>query len=250
MRLIVFLLSVLVITSAQAQSKKELQTEVQRLQSQVKNLQANLDSLKKPASVDLDNGATKASYCLGVMFASNISSQGFDSLDADTFIEGLKDVLKRGNPKISAQEAQSIVQQYMSEMMEKKTEKAKEEGVAFLEQNKSKEGVKTTASGLQYKIVNEGTGKTPSPTSSVTVHYVGKLVDGTEFDSSVKRGQPATFGLNQVIPGWTEGLQLIKEGGKAILYIPYSLGYGERGAGGVIPPYSTLIFEVELLKVN
>jgi FKBP-type peptidyl-prolyl cis-trans isomerase len=245
-----FLMSVLLITSTYAQSKKELQSEVQRLKSQVKMLQANLDSLKTPPSIDLSGGATKASYCLGVMFATNISGQGFDSLDADTFIEGLKDVLKRGNPKISAQEAQSIVQQYMSEMMEKKTQKAKEEGVAFLEQNKSKEGVKTTSSGLQYKIINEGTGKTATPTSSVTVHYTGKLLDGTEFDSSVKRGQPATFGLNQVIAGWTEGLQLIKEGGKAILYIPHELGYGERGAGGVIPPYSALIFEVELLKVN
>ncbi len=250
MKVIFSSLFVLLLISAHAQSKKELQAEVQRLQSQVKRLQANLDSLKTPPPVQLSQGPSKASYCLGVMVGSNITSQGFDSLEAGTFIRGLEDVLKKGNPAINAQEAQSFVQQYMQEVMEKKTAKAKQEGIAFLDENKTKEGVKVTASGLQYKIINEGTGKKPGPTSSVTVHYTGKLTDGSTFDSSVSRGEPATFGLNQVIPGWTEGLQLLKEGGKAVLYIPSDLGYGERGAGGVIPPYSTLIFEVELLKVN
>jgi FKBP-type peptidyl-prolyl cis-trans isomerase len=250
MKLIFSSLFVLLMISVSAQSKKELQAEVQRLQSQAKRLQANLDSLKTPPPVQLADGTSKASYCLGVMVATNITGQGFDSLEAETFIRGLEDVLKKGNPVISAQEAQSFVQQYMQELMEKKTAKAKQEGVAFLDENKTKEGVKVTPSGLQYKIINEGTGKKPSPTNSVTVHYTGKLTDGSVFDSSVSRGEPATFGLNQVIPGWTEGLQLLKEGGKAVLYIPSDLGYGERGAGGVIPPYSTLIFEVELLKVN
>lgn len=206
--------------------------------------------MKTPPPVQLQEGPEKASYCLGVMFGSNITNQGFDSLDTEIFIRGLEDVLKTGNPVINSNEAQSIVQQYMQEVMEKKTAKAKEEGIAFLEQNKTKEGVKVTPTGLQYKIINEGTGKKPGATSNVTVHYTGKLIDGSVFDSSVSRGEPATFGLNQVIPGWTEGLQLLKEGGKAVLYIPSELGYGDRGAGGVIPPYAALIFEVELIKVD
>jgi FKBP-type peptidyl-prolyl cis-trans isomerase len=127
---------------------------------------------------------------------------------------------------------------------------ALEKGEKFLAENKSKEGVKTTASGLQYKIVKEGTGKSPQATDSVLVHYEGKLLDGSVFDSSIKRNEPISFPLNRVIPGWTEGLQLLKEGGKAILYIPSKLAYGSRGAGGAIGPDETLIFEVELLKVQ
>ncbi len=125
-----------------------------------------------------------------------------------------------------------------------------EKGEKFLAENKSKEGVKTTASGLQYKITKEGTGKQPAATDSVLVHYEGKLLDGTVFDSSIKRNEPISFPLNRVIPGWTEGLQLVKEGGKAILYIPSKLAYGSRGAGGAIGPDETLIFEVELIKVQ
>lgn len=127
---------------------------------------------------------------------------------------------------------------------------ALEKGKAFLTENAGKPGVKTTASGLQYKVVTEGTGKSPKSTDGVMVHYRGTLLDGTEFDSSYKRNQPITFRLNQVIPGWTEGLQLMKEGGKSILYIPSNLAYGPRGAGGIIGPDETLVFEVELLKVQ
>ena len=125
----------------------------------------------------------------------------------------------------------------------------KAEGQKFLEENAKKEGVVTTASGLQYKVLEEGFGTQPKATETVKVHYQGTLIDGTEFDSSYKRGEPISFGLNQVIPGWTEGLQLMKTGGKHELYIPYQLAYGERGAGGVIPPFATLIFLVELLEV-
>ncbi|HEY5823925.1 MAG TPA: FKBP-type peptidyl-prolyl cis-trans isomerase, partial [Cyclobacteriaceae bacterium] len=126
----------------------------------------------------------------------------------------------------------------------------KEGGVKFLNENKTKEGVKTTASGLQYKVITSGKGKMAKAESSVTVHYTGKLIDGTVFDSSVERGAPATFGVSQVIAGWTEAMQLMHEGDKWILYIPSELGYGERGAGGQIPPHSALIFEVELIKVD
>ncbi len=144
----------------------------------------------------------------------------------------------------------SIVQAYMQQAMEKKNEKLKAEGKAFLDENKKKEGIQTTASGLQYKVLTQGKGKQPTATSNVTVHYTGKLIDGTVFDSSVERNEPATFAVNQVIPGWTEALQLMREGDKWMLYIPYDLAYGERGAGGQIPPFAPLIFEVELIKVN
>ena len=129
-------------------------------------------------------------------------------------------------------------------------EKNKAEGEAFLAKVKKEEGVKTTASGLAYKVLTEGTGPNPKATDQVTVHYTGKLIDGKVFDSSVKRGQPATFPLNRVIPGWSEGVQLMKKGGKSTLYLPSSLAYGERGAGGVIPPNATLVFEIELLEIK
>ncbi|GIT05795.1 MAG: hypothetical protein CM1200mP29_12060 [Verrucomicrobiota bacterium] len=129
-------------------------------------------------------------------------------------------------------------------------DKNKAEGEAFLAKVKKEEGVKTTASGLAYKVLTAGTGASPKPTNQVTVHYTGKLISGKVFDSSVQRGQPATFPLNRVIPGWTEGLQLMKKGGKSILYIPSNLAYGARGAGGVIPPNATLVFEVELLEIK
>jgi len=138
----------------------------------------------------------------------------------------------------------------MQQAVEKKNSKLKASSQVFLNENKTKEGVKTTASGLQYKVVKSGTGKVPKATDNVTVHYTGKLTDGTVFDSSVERGQPVTFGVSEVIPGWTEALQLMHEGDKWMLYIPQELGYGERGAGAQIPPYATLVFEVELIKVN
>jgi FKBP-type peptidyl-prolyl cis-trans isomerase len=233
-----------------AQSKKELQAEVNRLKTESQNLKTEIENLKKPKEVVLTDTADRASYGIGVMIASNIKMQGFDSLNIEALQAGINDILFDKQPKLDQNEAQMVVQQFMMNAMEKKARKAKEEGQSFLNTNKTKEGVKTTASGLQYKVLKSGNGKMPKATDNVTVHYTGKLLDGTVFDSSVERGSPATFEVTGVIAGWTEVLQLMKEGDKWEVYIPSDLAYGDRGAGGQIPPHATLIFEVELLKVN
>lgn len=240
----------LISSSLFAQSKKELMDEVAKLKAEREKMKAEIVELKKPKEVVIENEHQRASYGVGVIMASNLKGQGGDSLDVDVLSQAIKDFYGNKELKISQQECMPIVQQYMQEATQKKSENMKKENQAFLERNKTAEGVKVTASGLQYKVVISGSGKSPVATDNVTVHYIGKTIDGNEFDSSVRRGQPATFGLNQVIRGWTEGLQLMKEGDKFIFYIPQELGYGERGAGGQIPPFSTLIFEVELIKVN
>jgi FKBP-type peptidyl-prolyl cis-trans isomerase FklB len=233
-----------------AQSKKELAVEVEKLKAEVIRLHVENTELKKPKEVVISNEHQRASYGLGVIMASNLKNQGGDSLDLDVLSQAIKDFYQKKTLKISQEECMPIVQEYMQAAANSKNESMKKENLAFLERNKTAEGVKVTASGLQYKVVTEGTGKSPLATDQVTVHYIGKTIEGVEFDSSVRRGQPATFGLNRVIPGWTEGLQLMKEGSKFMFYIPQELGYGERGAGAQIPPFATLIFEVELIKVN
>jgi FKBP-type peptidyl-prolyl cis-trans isomerase len=244
---VVFIVSSL---SLFAQSKKELEGQVKKLEAQATKLQAEIVELKNPKAVDLNTTNKKAGYSIGVLIANQIKSQGADSLDIEAMTAAIKDVFEKRTLQIDQQSCGSIVQQYMQQAIEKKGAVAKEQGRSFLENNKKNPGIITTASGLQYKVLTAGTGKTPASTDNVTVHYAGKLIDGTEFDSSIKRGQPANFGVGQVIRGWTEALQLMKEGEKWMLYIPYDLAYGERGSGAQIPPYSTLIFEVELIKVN
>ncbi len=198
----------------------------------------------------------KVSYALGLGIGSQLKSMGAESLCIDDFAQAIKDSLA-GKEQIKASEAQKIVQEFFEEQEKVQREKADEirakakaAGEQYLAENAKKDGVKVTESGLQYIVLNEGTGKQPKATDSVVCHYEGFLTDGTMFDSSVQRGAPATFPLNGVIAGWTEGLQLMKEGAKYRFFIPYSLGYGEAGAAGAIPPYAALIFDVELIEVK
>ena len=179
------------------------------------------------------------SYALGVLLAQNLQSQGFDSLDEASMTAAIHDVLAGNEPKINAEAANKVVQQYMTKKQQAQHADAIAAGEAFLAENAKREGVQVTESGLQYEVLQEGSGPKPSETSKVTVHYHGTLTDGTVFDSSVERGEPTSFGVNQVIKGWTEALQLMPQGAKWKLYIPADLAYGPRGAGGKIGPYET-----------
>jgi FKBP-type peptidyl-prolyl cis-trans isomerase FklB len=174
---------------------------------------------------------------------------GAKSISVEDFAKAVKDVLEGGETEISHQEAREIVNAYFTELEAKMSAANIEQGQLFLQENQKKAGVTTLASGLQYEVLTEGTGKKAQATDRVKCHYEGTLIDGTLFDSSVKRGEPAVFGVNQVIPGWVEALQLMPEGSKWRLYIPSELGYGAHGAGEMIPPHSTLVFEVELIEV-
>lgn len=250
MRFLLYVLSAAFAFPAFAQSKKELQNQVAELQSRIAKLDAEIAELKKPLEVNLNDSTEQVSYCFGVVLGQNFKNTGLDSLDMEVFVTAMQDVIADKPLKVRPKEAEATMQHYMQATMMKRSAVAKEQSQKFLDENKTKEGVKTTATGLQYKVVAQGTGKSPTTADRVTVHYTGKLVDGTVFDSSVQRGQPATFRVNQVIPGWTEALQMMKEGDKWTLFIPYSLAYGERGSPPQIPPFSTLIFDVELMKVN
>lgn len=191
----------------------------------------------------------KYSYGLGLGIAQNLLSMGADDLNLDDFVQALKDVFEGKQPAMSFAEAQKVVSAHFEEIQKQAAAAAIEQGEMFLKMNKERPGVVTLKSGLQYEVLKSGNGRQPKATDQVRCHYEGRLVDGTLFDSSIQRGEPAVFGVNQVIQGWVEALQLMREGDKWKLFIPYQLGYGEQGAGNAIPPYSTLVFEVELLKV-
>ena len=178
-----------------------------------------------------------------------LRAMGVEHLNKEDFDEAVHAAFDGKETKLSPEEANQTIQTYLKELTEKKTAEIKAVGEKFLQENLKNENVKSTASGLQYIVEKEGTGIQPTATDEVTVHYTGKLLDGTVFDSSVSRGEPATFPLNRVIPGWTEGVQLMKEGGKYTFFIPSDLAYGPQGVPNAIPPHSTLIFEVELIKV-
>ena len=199
----------------------------------------------------------KLSYALGLGIGRQLSQMGANDLNASDFAQAVKDMIDGKEPQVPAAEAQQIVEDFFQKQEEKqraeaaeKYKGAKSEGEKYLSENAKKEGVVTLPSGLQYKVLKEGNGKSPKATDKVVCHYEGMLIDGTMFDSSIQRGEPATFPLNGVIAGWTEGLQLMKEGAKYRFFIPYQLGYGERGAGASIPPFATLVFDVELIEVK
>ena len=192
----------------------------------------------------------KISYAIGLSMGQNLMGSGVTSLEYADLAAGIKDVLEKNQPQISYQEAQQVLGKFFSELEEKIAGEAKAAGEAFLAENAKREGVKVTESGLQYEVLEATIGQKPKASDKVRVHYEGTLIDGTVFDSSYKRGESITFGLNQVIKGWTEGLQLMSIGSKYKLYLPYQLAYGERGAGANIPPYAALIFTVELLGIE
>lgn len=191
----------------------------------------------------------KFSYAIGLGIGQNLLGMGAQEINVDDFAQAIKDVLEKNPTAITHAEAREIVNKYFSELEAKMNAANIEKGKQFLEDNKKNPNIKTLPSGLQYEILKEGNGKKPAATDKVKCDYEGTLIDGTMFDSSIKRGEPAIFGVNQVIPGWVEALQLMTEGSKWRLYIPAELGYGAQGAGEMIPPHSTLIFDVELIEV-
>ncbi len=202
-------------------------------------------------SIDLKDQKDKVSYSIGLNIGFSLSRQGLP-LNMDALDAGIRDAMAN-KPRMTETEVRDTMQAFEKDMTEKQKaagEKNAADGAKFLEENKKKEGVKSTPSGLQYKVIKEGTGPQPKPTDMVTVNYRGTLINGSEFDSSYKRNEPATFPLNGVIKGWTEGLQLMKKGAKYQFFIPANLAYGERSPGAGIPPNSTLIFEVELLDAK
>ena len=199
----------------------------------------------------------RLSYALGLSMGNNFRSSGIETINVQDFADGVAAVFYGSQPKMSYDEAKAEIQKFFTELQAKQEASAKamaevnaKAGTEFLETNGKRAEVKTTPSGLQYEVLTEGTGAQPKASDTVKVHYTGKLIDGTVFDSSVERGEPATFGVTQVIPGWVEALQLMKAGSEWRLFIPSQLAYGPNGAGGVIGPNQTLIFDVELLEVN
>jgi len=199
----------------------------------------------------MDKLKDDASYCVGMSVGQSLQNQDLENINVDQFIKGMKDVFSNSKTAFSPQEANSIIQNYLDKQTSSKYEIFKKEGIDFLAANSKKENVVTLPSGLQYEILIQGTGPKPTKNSEVTVHYHGTLIDGTVFDSSVERGSPATFGVTQVIKGWTEALQLMPVGSKWKLYIPENLAYGANPhPGGPIKPNMTLIFEVELLDAH
>ena len=193
---------------------------------------------------------SRVSYSLGISIANNLKQQNFDSITIEALSKGIEDAYSQNELMVSQEEANEIIQNFFKAKADKKAIENIDLGKNFLEENKTKEGVVTLASGMQYQVITEGTGDTPSLESKVTTHYHGTLIDGTVFDSSADRGQPASFPVQGVIPGWTEALQLMKVGSKWKLFIPSELAYGPNSPGGSIGPNSTLVFEVELISID
>ena len=204
---------------------------------------------KAETQPELNTDADRFSYGLGMLVGEQVLRQ-YDEIDYDLLLAGMRAQHQKTETLLTIEEAGAALDQHIQQMFAEQSKANRERGEEYLAKNATAEGVQVTESGLQYNVITEGSGDKPAATDQVTVHYRGTLIDGTEFDSSYSRGQPATFGLNQVIPGWTEGVQLMSVGSKYRFVIPYNLGYGERGAGGQIGPFETLIFEVELLEIK
>lgn len=213
-----------------------------------------LSFLSMPAFADasLTNEKQKLSYAMGIFFSQSVAQQDID-LDVPAFLQAIDDVLNKSEPKLSREEMQTILTKYQEEETKQQMAKAEKnlaDGKKFLADNKANKGVTELPNGLQYKIVKEGDGEKPTTTNSITVHYRGTLIDGTEFDSSYSRGEPAQLQLAQVIKGWQEALPLMKVNSKWQIYVPSELAYGPRGAGSLIGPNATLIFDIELIAIN
>ena len=208
--------------------------------------QNNINKTEMKLETKLDS----VSYGIGVNIAENLKGQGLGDLNVEAMAKGLQDILNNAELAISKEEVGPLLNEYMGQLQAEKAKEASKEGAEFLAKNGKRKEITTLPSGLQYEVLSSGSGATPGLNDKVTTHYTGTLIDGTVFDSSVERGQPASFPVSGVIKGWTEALQLMKEGDKWKLYIPYDLAYGERGAGANIGPYSALIFEIELISVD
>lgn len=209
---------------------------------------SSVTALKTTASKKLSN-TDSVSYALGMLYGKNLKKAGVDELAYQQVILGVQNAIENKNLMLNDEQAQKLTSAFFASKKEMFIAKLKVENQAFLTQNAKNPQVKTTASGLQYEVLRAGTGKTPNDTTRISAHYIGKLIDGSEFDNSYKRNEPLELMPTQVIKGWTEGLKLMSEGAKYRFFIPYNLAYGENGQGN-IPPYSTLIFDVELLKVQ
>ncbi len=232
------------------QKKKDLIKEVAQLKAQAVEMQAQLNVIAKAKELNLQDSLQKFSYAFGTSIGSNLKAVGFDSLSYNAFSIALQDAIK-GEEKMAVKEAQKLIQTTIQGKQEALAKEQSAEGERFLAENGKRPKVVTTESGLQYEIINKSDGAIPIATDKVKVHYSGTLIEGTVFDSSIERGEPTSFGVSQVISGWTEALLLMPVGSKWKVFIPQDLAYGQRGAGGgSIPPYAVLIFEMELLAIE
>ena len=231
------------------QKKKDLILEIANLKAQTSEIEKKLASYEKAQKIDLKDSIQNFSYSFGIGIGNNLKTLGVDSIASQAFATAIEDAIN-GNEKLSLKEAQKTVQKTIENLQKKEAQEKSKESIAFLAKNGKRADVITTQSGLQYQVLRKGDGAIPKASEKVKVHYTGMLINGTVFDSSVERGKPSTFGVTQVIKGWQEALQLMPVGSKWKVFIPQELGYGARGAGENIPPYSALIFEMELLSIE
>ena len=235
--------------SGLAQKKKDLIQEITRLKAQSTAMQSKLKAFEAAKKVNLQDSLQNFSYAFGVSIGNNLKTIGFDSIAYDTFSVAIEDAMK-GKEKIGLAEAQRIIQTTVQKAQDAEAKEKSAEGTRFLAKNGERPEIVTTESGLQYEIMKKGEGDIPISSDRIKVHYTGMLLDGTVFDSSVERGTPAVFGVTQVIKGWQEALQLMPVGSKWMVFIPQEIAYGPNGRGDAIPPYSALMFEMELLGIE